>query len=279
MKDEIIIYQDEVSSARLEVRIEDETVWLNRNQLATLFNRDVKTIGKHIAISLREELRGVSVVAIFATTASDGKTYNVEHYNLDMVISIGYRVKSTQGIQFRKWANNVLKEYLLKGYAINNRVDRMENEMQSIKKELGEIKLQLNTSLPAEQGIFYEGQVFDAYVLVSDIIKSAQKSVILIDNFIDESVLNLMTKRGKKVSAIIYTKNISKQMELDIKKHNQQYPKIEIKSFSKSHDRFLIIDPKTVYHIGASIKDLGKNWVAFSKMHIESFDMLSRLDF
>lgn len=115
--------------------------------------------------------------------------------------------------------------------------------------------------------------------MVSDIIKSAQKSVILIDNFIDESVLNLMTKRGKKVSAIIYTKNISKQMELDIKKHNQQYPKIEIKSFSKSHDRFLIIDPKTVYHIGASIKDLGKNWVAFSKMHIESFDMLSRLDF
>lgn len=218
MKDEIIIYQDEVASARLEVRIEDETVWLNRNQLATLFNRDVKTIGKHIAISLREELRGVSVVAIFATTASDGKTYNVEHYNLDMVISIGYRVKSTQGIQFRKWANNVLKEYLLKGYAINNRVDRMENEMQSIKKELGEIKLQLNTSLPAEQGIFYEGQVFDAYVLVSDIIKSARKSVILIDNFIDESVLNLMTKRGKKVSAIIYTKNISKQMELDIKK-------------------------------------------------------------
>lgn len=279
MKDEIIIFQDEVASARLEVRIEDETVWLNRNQLATLFNRDVKTIGKHIAISLREELRGVSVVAIFATTASDGKTYNVEHYNLDMVISIGYRVKSTQGIQFRKWANNVLKEYLLKGYAINNRVDRMENEMQSIKKELGEIKLQLNTSLPAEQGIFYEGQVFDAYVLVSDIIKSAQKSVILIDNFIDESVLNLMTKRGKKVSAIIYTKNISKQMELDIKKHNQQYPKIEIKSFSKSHDRFLIIDSKTVYHIGASIKDLGKNWVAFSKMHIESFDMLSRLDF
>lgn len=150
MKDEIIIFQDEVASARLEVRIEDETVWLNRNQLATLFNRDVKTIGKHIAISLREELRGVSVVAIFATTASDGKTYNVEHYNLDMVISIGYRVKSTQGIQFRKWANNVLKEYLLKGYAINNRVDRMENEMQSIKKELGEIKLQLNTSLPAE---------------------------------------------------------------------------------------------------------------------------------
>lgn len=155
----------------------------------------------------------------------------------------------------------------------------MENEMQSIKKELGEIKLQLNTSLPAEHGIFYEGQVFDAYVLVSDIIKSAQKSVILIDNFIDESVLNLMIKRGKKVSAIIYTKNISKQMELDIKKHNQQYPKIEIKSFSKSHDRFLIIDHKTVYHIGASIKDLGKNWVAFSKMHIESFDMLSRLDF
>lgn len=278
MKNEIIIYQNQDSSTKIEVRLEDETVWLNRHQLALLFNRDIKTIGKHIANALREELTDISVVAIFATTASDGKVYNVEHYNLDMILSIGYRVKSNQGIQFRQWANRVLKDYLLKGYAISQRVDRVENEVYSIRKELGEIKLQLNTSLPPNYGIFYEGQVFDAYVLACDIIKTAQKSIILIDNYIDESVLTLLTKRQKSVSATIFTKSISKQLELDIKKHNQQYPAINVKIFTKSHDRFLIIDNEVVYHIGASIKDLGKNWVAFSKMNLESFEMISKLE-
>lgn len=150
--------------------------------------------------------------------------------------------------------------------------------MQTLKKDFGEIKFQLKTSLPAEQGIFYDGQVFDAYVFVSEIIKSAKKSIILIDNYIDESVLTLLTKRQKNVSARIFTKSISKQLELDIKKHNQQYSKIEVKPFTKSHDRFLIIDNETVYHIGASIKDLGKNWVAFSKMDMESFGILSKFE-
>ncbi len=278
MKNEIVIYQNKESLSIIEVRLKDDTVWLSRHQLSILFDRDIKTIGKHIANALKEELSGVSVVANFATTAKDGKIYDVEHYNLDMIISIGYRVKSKQGVQFRIWANKVLKEYLLKGYAINQRVDRIENDVHSMKKELGEIKLQLNTSLPAEQGIFYEGQVFDAYVLVSEIIKSAEKSIILIDNYIDESVLILLSKRTKDVNATIYTKSISKQLELDLKKHNLQYPKIEIKAFAKSHDRFLIIDDETVYHLGASIKDLGKNWVAFAKMDLKSFDMLSKLE-
>jgi hypothetical protein len=278
MKNEIIIYQNQDSSTKIEVRLEDETVWLNRHQLALLFNRDIKTIGKHIANALREELTDISVVANFATTASDGKVYNVEHYNLDMILSIGYRVKSNQGIQFRQWANRVLKDYLLKGYAISQRVDRVENDVYLIRKELGEIKLQLNTSLPPNYGIFYEGQVFDAYVLACDIIKTAKKSILLIDNYIDESVLTLLTKRQKNVSATIFTKSISKQLELDIKKHNQQYPAIIVKVFTKSHDRFLIIDNEIVYHIGASIKDLGKNWVAFSKMNIESFEMISKLE-
>jgi len=278
MKNEIVIYQNKESLSIIEVRLKDDTVWLSRHQLSILFNRDIKTIGKHIANALKEELSGVSVVANFATTAKDGKIYDVEHYNLDMIISIGYRVKSKQGVQFRIWANKVLKEYLLKGYAINQRVDRIENDVHSMKKELGEIKLQLNTSLPAEQGIFYEGQVFDAYVLVSEIIKSAKKSIILIDNYIDESVLILLSKRNKDVSATIYTKSISKQLELDLKKHNLQYPKIEIKAFAKSHDRFLIIDNEAVYHIGASIKDLGKHWVAFAKMDLNSFDILSKLE-
>lgn len=170
----------------------------------------------------------------FLQVQKEGKrivSRKVQIYNLDVIISVGYRVKSQRGTQFRIWANKILKEYLLQGYVVDQRINRLEKDMSKIEKRLDNIDFQITTSLPPNEGIFYEGQVFDAYVLVSDIIKSAQRSVILIDNFIDESVLNLMTKRGKKVSAIIYTKNISKQMEFDIKKHNQQYPKIEIKSF------------------------------------------------
>jgi len=277
MKNEIIIYQAEKTSIRLEVRIEDETVWLNRHQLAALFSRDVKTIGKHIANALKEELEDAPVVANFATTAKDGKIYNVEYYNLDMILSIGYRVKSKQGVQFRIWANQVLKDFLLKGYAINQRVDRIESEMHSMKSELGEIKLQLNTSLPPDYGIFFDGQVFDAYVLVCNIVKTARKSILLIDNYIDESVLLLLSKRNKGVKATVFTKSISKQLALDINKHNRQYPEIEVKVFPKSHDRFLIIDNETVYHIGASMKDLGKNWVAFSKMDMQSLGILNKL--
>jgi len=277
MKNEIIIYQAEETSMRLEVRIEDDTVWLNRNQLAALFNRDVKTIGKHIANAMKEELDGVSVVANFATTAADGKVYNVEHYSLDMIMSIGYRVKSRQGVQFRIWANKVLKEYLLKGYAVSQRFERIENEVHSIKSELGEIKLQLKTSLTPERGIFFDGQEFDAYAFVAEVIKSAKQSIVLIDNYIDESVLLLLSKRKKDIRATVFTKTISKQLELDIKKHNRQYPEIEVKPFSKSHDRFLIIDNETVYHIGASLKDLGKSWVAFSKMDMQSLGILSKL--
>ncbi|MBN2772020.1 MAG: virulence RhuM family protein [Spirochaetes bacterium] len=279
VKNEIIIYQNEESATKIEVRLEEDTVWLTQSDMVELFKSTKQNISLHINNIFRErELREDSVVKHSLTTASDSKKYRTKYYNLDVIISVGYRVKSQQGTKFRQWANQVLKEYLLKGYAINQRVDRIENDMHSVKKELGEIKLQLNTSLPADQGIFYEGQVFDAYVLACDIIKTAKKSIILIDNYIDESVLTLLTKRQKDVSATVFTKSISKQLELDIKKHNQQYPMIEVKVFTKSHDRFLIIDNEIVYHIGASLKDLGKNWVAFSKMNFESFDMITKLE-
>jgi hypothetical protein len=284
MKNEVIIYETEETSIRLEVRIEDETVWLNIEQISTLFGRDRTVINRHVNNIFREgELQKEVVCAFFAQTTQHGavkgkvQTKNVEYFNLDVIISVGYRVKSKQGTQFRIWANKVLKDYLLKGYAISQRVDRIENDVHSMKNELGEIKLQLKTSLTPERGIFFDGQEFDAYAFVSDIIKSAKKSIILIDNYIDESVLLLLSKRKKDVSATIYTKTISKQLELDIKKHNQQYSAIEVKQFSKSHDRFLIIDNETVYHIGASLKDLGKNWVAFSKMEMKSLGILNKL--
>jgi len=280
MKNEIIIYQAEETSVRLEVRLEDETVWLSQAQMAALFQTTRNNITLHLSNIFKEnELEENSVCKESLLTAKDGKKYKTKLYNLDVIISVGYRVKSIRGTQFRIWANKVLKEYLLKGYAISQRFERIENDVHSIKSELGEIKLQLNTSLTPERGIFFDGQEFDAYAFVADIIKSAQKSIILIDNYIDESVLLLLSKRNKGIKATVFTKTISKQLELDINKHNRQYPEIEVKVFPKSHDRFLIVDNTTVYHIGASLKDLGKNWVAFSKMEMQSLGLLSRLGF
>ena len=276
---EIILYQPD-ENVQLEVRLEKETVWLNRHQMALLFDRDIKTIGKHINNALVEELLGLPVVAKFATTAKDGKTYLVEHYDLDMILSVGYRVKSQRGIQFRQWANKVLKDYLLKGYAINQRLLKIENQLENQQTILAEhsekIDFFVRTSLPPVEGIFFEGQVFDAHAFVSDLIRAAKKRIVLIDNYIDDTVLKLLDKRAQKVKATIYTKQISPTLQTDINLHNAQYEPIDVQVFADSHDRFLMID-ETVYHIGASLKDLGKKWFAFSKMEINSTTLLSKM--
>lgn len=261
---EIILYQPD-SEVKLEVRMENETVWLNRSQLAELFARDIKTIGKHVNNALKEELAGISVVAKFATTAADGKVYQVEYYNLDMVLSVGYRVKSGRGIEFRRWANKVLKEYLLKGYSVNRRLTELEH---TVAEHSRKIDFFVRTSLPPVEGIFYDGQLFDAYKFATDLIRSAKKSLLLIDNYVNESVLLMLSKRNAGVKADIYTQTISHQLQLDLQKHNSQYPPIGIHTYKKSHDRFLIIDGTDVYHIGASLKDLGKKMFAFSKLEI-----------
>ena len=279
-KNEIVLFtSNDSSNFQIEVRLENDTVWLNRQQLSLLFGRDIKTIGKHINNVLKEELNNMSlsVVAKFAITAKDGKIYQVEHYNLDVIISIGYRVKSKRGIQFRIWANQVLKDFLLKGYAVNNRLDRIDGDISQLKDKVDEIDFKVQGSLPQTEGVFFDGQIFDAYKFVNDIIKSAKSTIILIDNYIDDSVLLMLSKRVKGVHVIIYTSNFSKQLKLDLNKHNQQYPKIEIKSYKKAHDRFLIIDNKTVYHIGASLKDLGKKWFAFSRINIDTGELINKL--
>ena len=258
---EIVLYQPD-ETIRLEVRIENETIWLNRQQMALLYGRDTKTIGKHVTNALKEELKDEPVGAKFATTATDGKTYQVEFYNLDMIISVGYRVKSDRGIKFRKWANKVLKEYLLRGYAVNNRIERLEKRVTRTEEK---IDFFVRTSLPPVEGIFYDGQVFDAYRFASDLIRKADRRIVLIDNYVDDTVLSLLDKRKEGVSATIYTKSITDQFQLDIKRHNKQYAPIEVRCFNKAHDRFLLIDDE-VYHIGASIKDLGKKWFAFALM-------------
>lgn len=280
---EIVLYQPD-ETVRLEVRLGEDTVWLNRQQLAMLFGRDVKTIGKHVANALKEELSGMAVVAKFATTASDGKTYQVEYYNLDMILSVGYRVKSRRGVEFRQWANKVLKEYLLKGYAINRRLADLESRVdakflrheQRLDRIEEKVDFFVRTSLPPVEGVFYSGQIFDAYMFVSGLIKSANKTVVLIDNYIDESVLMMLGKRNPGVTALIYTRKADRQLQLDIEKYNSQYEPVEVVECRDCHDRFMIVDG-VVYHIGASLKDLGKKLFAFSKLEIPAAAIMSLL--
>lgn len=282
-ENEIILYQPD-STLSLDVRVENETVWLNRNQIATLFDRDVKTIGKHINNALKEELDGLSVIAKFATTASDGKTYQVEYYNIEMITSIGYRVKSKRGVQFRVWANKILKDYLLRGYSVNQRLlymeSRIDRRLLEHDKRLDDltdkVDFFLRTSLPPKEGVFFNGQIFDAHEFICRLIKSANKRIILIDNYVDESVLVQLDNRNADVSALIYTAEISRTFRQSINRHNRQYAPIDVRTAERIHDRFLIID-NTLYHIGASIKDLGKKLFAFSQLEISPDYILANI--
>ncbi len=270
MKNEIILYQSDELPEHIEVRLDEETVWLTLNQISQLFNRDKSVISRHLRNIYKEgELNQEKTVAKNATVQIEaGRTVkrDIDYYNLDAILSVGYRVNSKQGTQFRIWATNVLRDYLLKGYAFSQRIDRIENNFEQLSNEVNKISLQLKTQELPNQGIFFEGQIFDAYAFVCDLIKKATKEIVLIDNYVDESVLTLMTKRKNNVSLVIYSKTISKTLQLDAQKHRVQYPPVEIKTFPKSHDRFLLIDGTELYHLGASLKDLGKKWFAFSRM-------------
>ena len=262
---EIILYQPE-EAVRLEVRLEDETVWLTQAQMAELFQTSKQNVSLHTNNIFKEkELSPNSVVKDSLTTATDGKKYRVKYYNLDVIISVGYRVKSIRGTQFRQWANKVLKDYLLKGYSVNRRLTELEH---TVAEHSRKIDFFVRTSLPPVEGVFYDGQIFDAYKFATDLIRSAGKSLLLMDNYIDESVLLMLSKRRSGVSATVYTQKITAQLQLDIERHNRQYPPVEIRIYNKCHDRFLIIDNTEVYHIGASLKDLGKKMFAFSKMNV-----------
>lgn len=273
-KGEIILYHPE-NVLEIEVRMENDTVWLTQMQIAELFGVKQPAISKHLKnIFTSGELIMNSVHSILEYTASDGKIYQTSFYNLDAILSVGYRVNSKNATQFRIWANKVLKDYLLKGYAINQRIENIEAKLIEHDHK---IDFFVKTSLPPVEGIFFDGQLFDAYKFAADLIKSAYKSIILIDNYVDESVLMLLTKRESNVTATIYTAQISKQLTFDLQRHNAQYEPITIKQFKQSHDRFLLIDDKDVYHIGASLKDLGKKWFAFSKLHLDINDIISKI--
>ena len=263
-KGEIILYQPN-ETIKLEVRIEEESVWLTQAQMTELFQTTKQNISLHINNIFKEgELNQLSVVKDSLTTATDGKKYRTKYYNLDVIISVGYRVKSLRGTQFRQWANKVLKDYLLKGYSLNQRLQALE---RTVAEHSQKIDFFVRTALPPVEGVFYNGQIFDAYKFVTDLIKSARHSLVLIDNYVDETTLLMLSKRRKEVSATIYTAKISRQLQLDLDKHNDQYPPIQVRTYKDSHDRFLLIDETEVFHIGASIKDLGKKMFAFSKMN------------
>ena len=273
-KNEIILYQPD-NLIEIQVRLENENIWLTQAQIAVLFGVKVPAISKHLKnIYESGELEQHSTFSILENEGNDSRqTYQTKYYNLDAILSVGYRVNSKNATLFRKWATQVLKDYLLKGYAINQRFERIEHRVAETEKK---IDFFVKTALPPAQGVFYINQIFDAYVFVSDLIKSAKKSIILIDNYIDESVLVLLSKRLSTVNAEIYTKQISQQLQLDLTKHNAQYEPINILKTNSFHDRFLLID-STVYHIGASLKDLGKKLFAFSKMEIKADDILKNI--
>lgn len=281
---EIILYQPD-EAVKLDVRLEGETVWLTQAQIAELFGTRRQAITKHLKnIFDSEELNEESVCSILELTAADGKNYKTKFYNLDAILSVGYRVNSKNAALFRRWANSVLKDYLLKGYSINQRLNeieqRMDNRFFQIEKTITEhgkkIDFFVRTSLPPVEGIFFDGQIFDAYKFASELIKSAKRSLVLIDNYVDESVLLMLSKRQPGVTATVYTQRITPQLQLDLNKFNDQYPPVDVRTCKLSHDRFLIIDDTEVYHIGASLKDLGKKWFAFSKMSLPA-EMITNL--
>ena len=278
---EIILYQpDETIS--LEVRMGEESVWLTQQQMAELFNKDRTDIGRHIRNIYKEgELEKDITCAKFAHMGTEGdQQYEYTAYNLDVIISVGYRVKSQRGTRFRQWANKVLKEYLLRGYAVNSRIVALEQHAAKHDVEIHELQNKVDffvrTSLPPVEGIFFDGQIFDAYTFVSDLIRSAKKGIVLFDNYVDDTVLTMLDKRKAKVTATIYTKSLTKQFSLDLAKHNAQYRPIDVKQYDRVHDRYLCID-NTVYHIGASLKDLGKRWFSFNKMEMPAKELLGNV--
>ena len=267
----VIIYRSEDGTIQLEVQLVDDNVWLTQAQISELFQKDISVISRHIKNIYKEgELDEESNLHFLQIPFSDKP---IRLYDLDVIIAVGYRVKSKRGTDFRKWARPIIKDYMLRGYAVNQRFERLE---QRVSKTEEKIDFFVKASLPPIEGIFYNGQIFDAYSFISDLIRKAQKEIILIDNYIDDSVLKILNKREEGVSVTIYTAHISENLQLDLEKHNSQYQPIKIERFNKSHDRFLIIDDD-VYLIGGSIKDLGKKVSTLIKLSIPKEEFIQKL--
>ena len=275
-KNEIILYQPD-ETVKLEVRMEDDTVWLTQQQMADLFETTPQNITTHIRNLYNEgelDINPTCKDSLQVRMEGNRKIKRVQkYYNLDVIISVGYRVKSLRGTQFRQWANRVLKEYLLKGYSANQRIERLEHRMTEAEDK---IDFFVRTALPPVEGIFYDGNMLEPFAFVNKLIRSARESIVLIDNYVDETVLLRLAEREENVQAKIYTQRTSPSFNVALAQHNNQYAPIDLSIFTQSHDRFLIIDQE-VYHIGASIKDLGKKWFAFCKMELQADEIMEKL--
>ena len=272
----IVVYRSEDNAVQLDVQLSGETVWLTQQQIAQLFGVGVPAISKHLANIFREgELNKSSVISILENTAADGKVYRTQFYNLDAILSVGYRVNSLYATQFRQWANRVLRDYLLRGYAVNphmrymeQRIDaKLEEHTEQIHELQDKVDFFIRTSLPPREGIFVDGQIYDAFEFIERLIKSAQKSILLVDNYVDETVLTMMSEKQSGVKVEIYTKEINNALQLAEKHFNVQYGGLSLHTTQSCHDRFLIIDDQTIYLIGASLKDAGKRLFAFTQMN------------
>jgi len=263
----VVVYRSADNAVHLDVQLADETVWLTQQQMALLFDSTVPNISMHIRnIFKEEELTKEATVKNFLIVQHEGGrkvTRQVQCYNLDVIISVGYRVKSKRGTQFRQWATKVLNQYLRQGYAVSNRFERLEQRMTQVENQIESF---VHYALPPREGIFVDGQIYDAFELVERLIKSAKKSILLIDNYVDESVLTMMSRKQEGVQVDIYTKDISSALQLAEKNFNAQYEGLALHTTSICHDRFLIIDEETIYLIGASLKDAGKRLFAFTQM-------------
>lgn len=275
-KNGIVLYQPN-EEIKLEVKMDEETVWLTQSQIANLFGCSSDNVSFHLKnIFSEKELDKNATTEFFSVVQKEGNRNvrrNILHYNLDAILSVGYRVSSLNATKFRQWANKVLKDHLLKGYSFNQRLESLE---QRVSLTENKIDFFVKTALPPVEGIFYDGNVLEPFSFVNNLIRSAQKRIILIDNYIDETVLLRLAERKKGIKTTIYTKQLSPSFKLALQQHNKQYERIAVILFDKSHDRFLIIDD-SVYHIGASIKDLGKKWFAFCKMTMNAEEIINRV--
>ena len=292
-ENQIVVYQPN-ETIRLDVRLENETVWLTQDQMSMLFGRDQSVIARHIGNIFKEgELDKNVVYAKFAYTtrhgAMPGKTQTTEagFYNLDVVISVGYRVKSVQGTRFRQWATSVLKEYLLRGYSVNLRMNQLEDTMHRnlakhddrIAALEHKVDFFVQTQTPPLQGVFYEGQLWDACSLVEKLIGRAKKTILLIDSWVGPGTLDMLAKKRKGVTVeIVASPRGNKLAASDITKFNAQYGGLSVKTSMAFHDRFLIIDDKELYLIGASLKDLGKKCFGFTSLDKSNIpDILAKI--
>ncbi|WP_310442477.1 RhuM family protein [Sulfurimonas sp.] len=281
----VVVYTD--GELELKASLNDETIWLTQKQLGELFKVTKQNVSLHVnRVFQEEELDKNSTVKFFLTVQKEGNRTverNLEHYNLDMIISIGYRVNSKKATKFRQWATSVLKSYIQNGYVINaekitnQRFKELENDVEVLKSKVKKISSSLeNKTQKPDEGIFFDGQVYDVYAFLNDLLKSAKSEIVLIDNYIDDTLFTLFSKYPK-LKIKIYTQTVTKQLRLDYQKYQAQYKNIELQEFKSAHDRFMIIDETEIYHIGASLKDLGKKWFAFSKFESGALDILKKL--